>query len=843
MIPPATPNSKVIFGPAQSPPILEVCDSSGSVVAFPASRNLRCVQWKLGNPLQIAAAFGDFSKFGIGARNPIKVGDRLTNLIGHQSLEKIRNHFEQPVRIKIDPAPIFITIEMPTGKTNLRLDTVLEIDDRGATSLFSYWQDVTSLMEAQNQRDLLKQVVNSIPSWLFVKNIDHEYEMVNSAYASFYGTTPEDCIGKNSIDLGVSEEAAKGCEEKGIVGFWADDDQVFRLARPKEIKCEPIIIDQQTKYLHTHKTPICDPETGKPLLVGYCHDVTYLKLIETQIGIELRHNKTLNDVGRILNSFEIFDQEVQTALCRFLASALDCESVRIDLAQLSTNVDDSHTDINVLKVPMEFRANKLGSIIAVRKNSEVVFDDHLEALLIDVAEKLASHIHGLNLIKKINHQANHDSLTGLPNRLCFTRELEAAIKQADQGNNNCAVALMDLDGFKRINDSLGHHAGDSLLQSVANRLKTTSRSGQIVARLGGDEFAILITGISNQKQGVQIAQRILKAIQQPYIENGRSLSVGASFGISYYDGQGSNSSNLLQQADAAMYFAKNNGQNNCQKYTQSIADQTNSRLKLEQSLHHALCNEGELFLEYQPKYDLKTNLATSVEALVRWQSPEFGLLLPSEFIPMAEESGLILRLGEWTMQNAFSTVAKWNQELAVPVQLSVNVTPPELEQSAFCDQLLSLLDDVSLDPHCLDLELTETFMMNHFEEVSQRLSRLQSKGIQISIDDFGAGYSCMKYLQHLPIDCLKIDKSFVEMLDFPPEAADSKRLAIPEAIIKLAKSIGLKTVAEGIETKNQLHHALLLGADIGQGFLFSKPLSGNEALDLFKQQQCKSQPS
>ena len=833
----ATSGTDVPIGPAHITPQLEIKVSSGGVVALPAQRDLKCVQWNWGTPLQIAAAYGDFSEFGIGATDPAKVGDRITNLFGQPSLEKIRGHFQPSVNEKVDPAPFDIAIEMPAGKMHLRLETVLEIDKRGDISLFSYWQDISPLKKSQNQADLLQQVVDSIPSWLFVKNTDHNYEMVNSAYATFYGTTPELCVGKNSIDLGVSEKAAKGCKEKGIVGFWADDDQVFQSGRPKDIQCEPLIVDQQTKYLQTYKTPILDPESGKPLLVGFCHDITYLKLIETQIGIELRHNKTLNDVGIILNRFEAFEQEAQSALCKYLVGALDCEDVRVNLAEQASDSDAPDANIDYLQVPITFRTDVLGSLTVLRKSSEVVLDDHLEALLTSVAEKLAVHVNGLNLLAKINHQANHDSLTGLPNRLCFSRELNAAIHEADQGNSNCAVALMDLDGFKQINDSLGHHIGDSLLQEVAKRLINTSGTGQIVARLGGDEFAILINGISDQKQSVQIAQQHLEAIQKPYMKDGRSLSVGASFGISFYDGQSSNSSNLLQQADSAMYFAKTNGRNNCQKFTQSIADQNNNLLKLEQSLHRAISNDNELFLTYQPKYDLKTNLATSVEALVRWQSPEFGLLMPSEFITMAEKTGLILPLGEWIMKKAFSTVAKMNRELASPIQLSINVTPPELEQDDYCDKLLGFLSDAGLDPHYLDLELTETFMMNRFEEVSRRLSQLQSKGIQISIDDFGAGYSCMKYLQHLPIDCLKIDKSFVVMLDFPPEEHKPKQLAIAEAIVRLAKSIGLKTVAEGIETQNQLHHALSLGADFGQGFLFSEPLLETDALNLFVQQQ------
>ena len=821
--------------------MLVVGDARGEVVSIPALRNMKCVQWRWGSGLEVAAGFGDFSEFGIVESDPAKKGDRITTLLGQTLLDQLYDHFEPSVAREFDPQPIDFEFATPAKKIHLRLETVLEISTDGELSLFSYWRNITSLKNSQNQAKLLQQVVNSIPSWIFVKNTDHNYEMVNSAYASFYGATPNECVGKNSIDLGVGEEIAKGCEEKGIVGFWADDDQVFESAEPKEILCEPIVVENQTRFLQTLKTPIQDPGSGDPLLVGFCHDITYLKHIETQMGIELRHNKTLNDIGKILDGYNDFDEDAQAAVCQFLVTILDCRDVRIDLTEPAPRVGGNgggNGDGNFhYRVPIEFKANRLGILLVQTKNSDDGPDDAVEALLVAVADKLAAHAHGQNLLAEINHYAQHDSLTGLPNRHFFTSELNKAVAQAKQGHGNCAVALMDLDGFKRVNDSLGHHVGDKLLVAVAKRLKAVSRSNEMLARLGGDEFAILLNGLSNREEGAIAAQRYLDAIQQPFTVDGRSLTVGASFGISVHDVQSTKGSVILQQADAAMYFAKASGRNNCQKFNQSIADKNNSRLHCEHVLREALKNVGELYLLYQPKIDLRTNQVTGVEALVRCHSSEHGLLMPSEFISVAEESGLILPLGEWIMKSALSTVARWNEELANPIQLSINVTPPELEQVDFADQLMLVLDESGLDPECLDLELTETFMMNRFEEVSQRLRDIRSKGIQISIDDFGAGYSCMKYLQHMPIDCLKIDRSFVTMLDFPPEQYQPKRLAIAEAIIGLAKSIGLRTVAEGIETQNQLRHVVALGADLGQGYLFSKPLTKYRALELLRQQQ------
>jgi len=257
-------------------------------------------------------------------------------------------------------------------------------------------------------------------------------------------------------------------------------------------------------------------------------------------------------------------------------------------------------------------------------------------------------------------------------------------------------------------------------------------------------------------------------------------------------------------------------------------------------LRRAMSNGDELFMVYQPIVDLNTMKATGVEALIRWNDPDRGLVMPTEFIPMAEESGLILQLSEWIMRNTFAAVANWNRILTCPIRLSVNVTPRELEQVDFDQRVLRQLEAVDLDPQHLNLEVTETFMMKRFEEVSVRLGRLRSRGVEIAIDDFGAGYSCMSYLQHLPVDCLKVDRSFVSSLDFDPQQCDLKGLAIAQAIVTLAKSVGLKTIAEGIETENQLQHSVALGADAAQGYLLSQPLSESATLEFFLQQQLKT---
>ena len=469
------------------------------------------------------------------------------------------------------------------------------------------------------------------------------------------------------------------------------------------------------------------------------------------------------------------------------------------------------------------------------EESKPVTEDS-KKLLTTVAKKLAVAFHQQKLIAKIHHQANYDSLTGLPNRHNILELIDDSINAAKQNNSRCAVAIIDLDGFKTINDTFGHQVGDKMLSAAANRLQSISTKDETVARLGGDEFAVLLTNLQSSECGVERAEKYLESLKDSFDIDGRDLHVGGSLGISLFPDDSDSLESIVQHADWAMYAAKARDRNKCQPFTAQIAKLTKHRFSLENDLSDAIEKNQDLFLEFQPKVDMRSKRVTSVEALVRWSHPIHGLIPPADFIPIAEETRLIIRLGELIMRDACQKVANWNQQLDEKITLSLNITPPELEQRGLTERILRTLEETGLDPSCLDLELTETFVMKRFDDVSRCLSKLREHGIKISIDDFGTGYSCMSYLHRLPVDCLKIDASFIGLLDFDSRAKNSKRTSLTETIVTLAKSMGLQTVAEGIETENQYQHLLELGVDCGQGFWFSRPLPAEQALAFVQQQ-------
>ena len=791
---------------------------------------------RLGSPrVTIRELRGDFSGLGIKPATPQSIKRQLLRMFDDAGLNRVLSQLKWALERKRNPDPILLTLTDDVQKHFVEQETVVCQSASGEFYLRSYWQNKTSQRQAEDRVKFLEEVIHSIPSWIFVKNEQHDYEMVNEAFASLHGVDPKSCIGKNAIDLGVPSEIAKGDVEKGIRGFWADDIEVFQSGEKRVILGEPIVVDGEERILQTQKTPIVDPQTGKQLLVGFCHDITYLKQIENQIGIELRHNKTLNEINRILRSEDRL-QPACELICEVLTRVIGCAKVQVVLDGFAETAPASAQSTSHRQA-VKFDGESIGYVQLHWETGESP-DEHDQSLLSAICEKLASACHRQALVDQVNFQANHDSLTKLPNRFQLIAKLDELITESQQNKKICAVVMMDLDGFKTVNDTLGHQVGDQLLLAVSQRFQAQAQPNEFLARLGGDEFALLFSGLPNEQEGIERAETYLESLEQSFCLHGRELFVGASLGISFYPIDSCDASSMLRHADSAMYLAKSEGRNRCQVFTAEIAEQTRNRVAIENDLRKAILSGDELFLEYQPQLDLATHEVAGVEALVRWQHPQRGRLEPSQFIQIAEESGLIIDLGQWIMNKACHTVARWNQQLDQEITLSVNVTPLELEQRGMLNQIVSCLKDSGLKPHCLNLELTETFVMKRFEEVSDKLTKLKEFGIKISIDDFGTGHSCMSYLHRLPIDCLKIDRSFVQLLDFDSDLGPDRerRLAITQTIIALAKSMGLQTVAEGIETEYQHEHVSNLCSDIGQGFLFSRALGPEQALTFIRNQ-------
>jgi diguanylate cyclase (GGDEF)-like protein len=424
---------------------------------------------------------------------------------------------------------------------------------------------------------------------------------------------------------------------------------------------------------------------------------------------------------------------------------------------------------------------------------------------------------------KLQHQAFHDSLTGLPNRAKFTEALNEVIGRAKSSGNMFAVLFVDLDQFKYINDSLGHFVGDMLLQAVAGRLRNLLRETYTVARLGGDEFVMLVSDISRINHAARIAVRIHQAIaREPYNIDGRRLSVTPSIGISLYPADGDNAVELIKNADAAMYYAKEMGRNNYQFYTHDMNARAFAVLSTEHSLRQAL-ERGEFLLHYQPQIDIATGRMVGAEALLRWQRPDMGLVPPAQFISIAEETGLIVPIGDWVVREACIQSRRWRDAGLRALPVSVNVSALQFRQPGFPQKVAAVLHEIDLRPESLELEITESVIMHGAETTMATMRQLKEMRLKLSIDDFGTGYSSLSYLKQFPIDRLKLDQSFVRGLPSEPED-----LAISTAVLRMAKTLGLKVMAEGVETEEQLRFLRRNECNEAQGRFFSGPLPADE---------------
>ena len=421
---------------------------------------------------------------------------------------------------------------------------------------------------------------------------------------------------------------------------------------------------------------------------------------------------------------------------------------------------------------------------------------------------------------QLAHQAFHDALTGLPNRALFQDRLSHALTRRSEDASTVAVLFLDLDDFKTVNDSLGHDAGDEVLTEVADRLRECLRSGDTPARLGGDEFAVLLEGINDIGEAVETGRRIILALARPLRLRGRELSTTACIGISLGLPQLSQAEDLLRDADTAMYVAKARGRGSVEVFEEVMHSVAEDRLALKTDLENALARD-EFVVHYQPTVDLATDQITGFEALVRWRHPERGLVPPMAFIPLAEETGLIVALGRWVLREACRQARAW--QAALPslhmTSMSVNVSVKQLESEDFVDEVRAALAWSGLEPRALILEITEGVLLRETAEIAARLGELKQLGVRLAIDDFGTGYSSLGYLQTLPLDVLKIDKRFVDNV-----ASGTGNAALASAIIAIGQALGMNTVAEGIEREEQANTLRRLNCQFGQGYMFARPL-------------------
>jgi diguanylate cyclase (GGDEF)-like protein len=442
----------------------------------------------------------------------------------------------------------------------------------------------------------------------------------------------------------------------------------------------------------------------------------------------------------------------------------------------------------------------------------------LEGTLIDITDRKRAE-------QQIVYQATHDALTGLPNRSYFRDRLVTALAHARRERRGVGVLFLDLDHFKMVNDTLGHTLGDHLLQAVADRLRASVREGDTIARVGGDEFTVLLSQFASVEDAVAVAQKLLDAVSQPFMVDGHPLYATTSIGIGLYPSDGEDADALMKNADVAMYKAKEAGRNAYQLCTPELNARVRERQSAESRLRHALQQE-QFELSYQPQVELRTGRVVAVEALLRWRRPEWGLIDAGDFVGVAEESRLILPLGDWVMREACRHARQWLDQ-GKELRVAVNVSSRQFQQQAFAQMVDAVLAETGLPARLLDIELTESAALQNADAAAVTLRVLRDRGCRVSIDDFGTGYSSLIYLRRFSISAVKIDGSFVR--DAPRDHGDA---AIVRAVISLCRSLNLSVVAEGVETPEQLAFLREQDCELVQGFLLGRPVPADRVLEL-----------
>ncbi|SIT36016.1 Diguanylate cyclase/phosphodiesterase with PAS/PAC sensor(S) [Paraburkholderia ribeironis] len=701
----------------------------------------------------------------------------------------------------------------------------------GRSALFVLADDVTDQInaeaEAQRSNQMLEAVIDNIPQRIFWKDLNSRYLGCNMAFARDAGLAyPEQVVGKSDADL----------PWRAFADLLNDhDSEVVSTGMPKMNFEVDVVIDGVHRTTVTSKLPFTDGDGRVIGVLGSYTDITERKRADLALRLQSRAldasvnailitapSPTGNLIEYVNPAFmritgydpaEVIGQD-----CRVLQrDDRDQEGVALIREALAANREVSAVVRNYRKDGALFW-NQL--FIAPVPNAEGMITHHI-GVINDVTDLIRYQ-------EQLEYQANYDGLTRLPNRNLLRDRLEHALVVAQRHHSGVAVVFLDLDGFKNVNDSLGHSVGDRLLEVVAERLARCSRTSDTVARHGGDEFVIVMTDTVDEQSLIAWMERVRSSIAEPVWLDGTELYVGCSMGASLFPQDGDDAETLMKKADLAMYRAKDMGRNTFQFYQPEMNASAGARLNLERRLRRAL-RDQEFLLHYQPQVDIGSGQIVGIEALVRWRDPEVGLVLPSSFIPVAEECGLIGPLSEWVLREACRQNKAWQDEGLPPARVSVNLSARVFQQRDIAKLVMQVLAETGLEAKYLELELTESTIMRNAEEAVSMLNELHALGIGLAIDDFGTGYSSLSYLKRFPVDRLKIDRSFVS--DIGVSGDDE---TITSAIIALAHSLKLQVIAEGVETSAQLDFLKQRACDEMQGFYFAKPLSTDAISELLQ---------
>lgn len=736
----------------------------------------------------------------------------------------------------------------PTGR---RLGTLAVMDSHPRDLTYQQREDIKTFadqvmtqLEVRDQREELHALARNLEeshrlahlgSWEWEKNTD-ALSWSREVYRIF-GRSPADPIANTQNFLHQVHQDDRddvGAARKKSLDSRLAYELSYRIVRPGgEIGC-----------VHERAAPVKDSEGNATGLSGYVQDITVTwKAEQARRESEERFRSMFEQaaVGITLTQLDGKFVEVNQRFAALLGySAEELTHMRF---QSITHPEDLAAELPQLDRLLRGESQTYTMEKRfLRKNGDVCWSDLTVSLrrnangapeqFIAVAEDIAARKQAeADLRSQQQHAqylASHDSLTGLPNRSLLHDRLSHAIAHAHRSNRIVAVMFLDLDRFKLINDTLGHKSGDQLLQTMAGRLQQVMREGDTVARLGGDEFVILVEGLASEEEATSIAEKVLAQIFAPVSLDSHQLVLSTSIGISVYPKDSQNANVLLKQADIAMYQAKEKGGGCLRYFDPDMNSHVFERLEIENGLRRAL-EADELALRYQPLVDLKTGRIVGAEALVRWNHPDRGLLGPDQFISVAEETGLIIEIGEWVLRTACKQQQEWFEKGLSGLRMAVNLSSKQFSPRNLVSKVRSVLDDTGMAPELLKLEITETGLMQDVARAQDALRELAAMGIELAIDDFGTGYSSLSYLKTLPIDTLKVDRSFVNDV-----AVDADDAAIVSATIGLAHNLGLRVIAEGVETSRQLSFLADQKCDEGQGYYFSSPLASGDMEHLLR---------
>ncbi len=691
--------------------------------------------------------------------------------------------------------------------------------------------DITDMKETSRKLDeqlrFTNELLQVMPNPIFYMGKDQKYLGVNRAWEQFFGKVRSDWIGKTYAEVFQDDLAGEIELEDASVLHGTDLVREVRVRDSQGVERDIV----------KHISRFTNQNGSAAGVIGVLTDITPFK--QAAIALQKTEGRfqalteSAMDIVTVLDRNAViiyqspsvkhllgYDTDAMIGKCQFdLIHRDDVERMRVAFSEL--------LETGSMSRAIEFRAMALDGTWRILESigKSCLDDPAVQGIIVntrDVSERRAIQEH-------IQHLAFHDALTGLPNRSLIQDRISQALTRADRGNHRLAVMFIDIDNFKNINDTLGHDAGDELLREVSRRLRDSVRGHDTIARQGGDEFIVLLDQLDDHQGATRVAQKILDALRTAFMVGGTGQHVSGSIGISIFPEDGSDAQTLLKNADTAMFHGKALGKNTYQFFTGQMNIAVKRRAAMESNLRAAVNNE-DFLLVYQPQIDLVSGEIVALEALVRWNSEDSGTMMPGEFIPLAEETGLINELGEWVLREACRQNKEWQDAGLAPRRMAVNLSAKQLNDKGFIAMLVGILRETQLDPTFLELEITESQVMRQGEGSVMLLNEIAEMGIHLSIDDFGTGYSSLSYLKRLPIGKLKIDQSFIRDITVDPNDT-----AIVVAIINMAKSLDLEVIAEGIETAGQLTLLRAKGCGVGQGYYFSVPLDADSIAVLLKQ--------